>query len=143
MNPRLASGWDIAERAARRVYFATVEPPLIAVKKGCRLELFGVRDLAVLPCAELEPQHRPERRVPGCVAFIEHEMGQLSPFLFRGRDGFGPLHGLRGTPAIIDLDRFADANAYRGGAEAALERRHPAAGQEGASAGVLQPHDVS
>jgi hypothetical protein len=118
MNRQLASGWDIAERSARRVYFATVEPPLIAVKKRRRLELFGVRDPAVLPCAELEPQHRPERCVPGCIAFIAHEMAQLSPFLFRGGDGFGPLHGLRGTPAIIDLDRFADANAYR----AALKR---------------------
>jgi hypothetical protein len=114
MKPsQAASGRDMADRAVRRLYFATVEPPLIAAKKRRRLELFGVRELAVLPCAELQPQPEPGLCPPGCAAFVAHEMAQLSPFLFRGDNGFGPLHGLRGTPAIIDLDRFADLDAYR------------------------------
>lgn len=110
--------WDAAERAVRRLHFATIEPLLIAAKKRRRLELFGIRDLAALPWAELDPQPDPGRCVPECASFVAHERPQLSPFLFRRDHGFSPSQRLRGTPAIIDLGRFADFDAYR----AALKR---------------------
>jgi hypothetical protein len=47
MNRRVASGWEAAERVMRRLYFATVEPPLIAAKSGAGWSCSGS---AIWPC---------------------------------------------------------------------------------------------
>jgi hypothetical protein len=114
-----ASRWQAAEQALRRLQAFWLEPLLIAAKKRRRLEFFGVRDLAALPCAELDPQLDPARCLPACTTFVAHERPQLRPFLFRDAAGALPLSWrLRGVPCVIDLDRFPDFEAYR----AALKR---------------------
>jgi len=64
---------DAAERAVRRLHFACIEPLIIAARKRRRLELFGVRDLVDLPCAELDPQLDAARCIPACADFVAHE----------------------------------------------------------------------
>jgi hypothetical protein len=97
----------------RRLHLATIEPLLIATKKRRRLEMFAAGPLADLACAELDLQPDTPDCVPACAGFVEHERPQLSPFLFRGRDGSLPLSRRgRGIPCVIDLDRFADFGAY-------------------------------
>jgi hypothetical protein len=109
----VSSRWDAAELALRRLHLATIEPLLIAAKKRRRLELFGAGPLADLPSAELDLQLNPRRCVANCVDFTTHERPQLSPFLFRNADGRLPPSRLgRGVPCVIDLDRFADFDAY-------------------------------
>jgi hypothetical protein len=110
VNP---SRWEAAELAVRRLHLATVEPLLIAAKKRRRLELFGAGPLGDLPCAGLDLQPDPAACVPACGAFVQHERPQLSPFLFLGENAGLPLSRLgRGVPCVIDLDRFADFDAY-------------------------------
>jgi hypothetical protein len=120
----VSTRWDAAERALRRLHFATLEPLLIAAKKRRRLELFGIDDMAALPAAALDPQLDPEGCLPACHAFVAHERPQLRPFLFRGDRGAArPGSALRGVAAVIDLDRFADFDAYR-----AAVKRHSKGG---------------
>ncbi len=115
----MSSRWDTAELATRRLHLALIEPWLIAAKKRRRLQFFGAPDLDDLPCADLDSQLDPASCDPACARFVAHERPQLAPFLCRGDDGWPALSWRwRGVPSVIDLDRFADFDAYR----AALKR---------------------
>lgn len=109
----ISSRWDAAELMLRRLHLATIERLIIAARQRRRLEFFGVEPLGDLPCATLELQPDPTGCVPACADFVRHERPQFSPFLFGGDDGRLKLSQLgRGVPCVIDLDRFADFDAY-------------------------------
>ncbi|WP_343712676.1 hypothetical protein [Inquilinus sp.] len=94
---------------AMRAYLGGVEPVLFRLRKEQRLRVWGLR-AADLPDAalRLETEHCSGGVL--CRHMVSSHRDYLAKYMRRGPDGIARLW--QGTPCLLDLDGFADAEAY-------------------------------
>ncbi|MGA0562326.1 hypothetical protein ACO2RV_07740 [Ancylobacter sp. VNQ12] len=94
------------ERLLMRGYFAFIEPVQFRLKKADRLRRAGIADIGELPVATLQlgtPRALLDRQM------VENQRHFISKFM---RNDGRPPSRWRGSASVIDLDRFADPDAY-------------------------------
>lgn len=97
------------ERLLMRGYFSLVEPVQFRLKKADRLRRAGIASADALPLATLrlgEPDTPLDRQM------VENQRHFISKFMRRDPGGARAPSAWRGTASVIDLDRFADPDAY-------------------------------
>lgn len=94
---------------AMRAYLGSVEPVLFRLRKEQRLRIWGL-GAADLPEAALRLEG--ERCAGGdlCRRMVSAHRDYLAKYTRRGPDGIARLW--QGTPCLLDLGDFADAEAY-------------------------------
>ena len=94
---------------AMRAYLGGVEPVLFRLRKEQRLRIWGMRT-ADLPEAALRLQTEGCAGGHLCHHMVSAHRDYLAKYTRRGPDGVARLW--QGTPCLLDLTPFADAEAY-------------------------------